>query len=442
MRKTLIYERLEIDFPKVRFHYRYQGRSFSRLISLRNTPRERLEAVEPLVLHHLLAHVGMAFIPGFFALDTIEHVEVRTHHLPPESISFFQTYFKLGLAEFRSINQLPLNQEVTFESVGAPCFERALFTGQRQALLLNGGGKDSATAGELLKALDLPFFWLTSSQTPSQERVIALSGNPRAVYVGHRGNRKTIRRHRRYKGHTPFIPLLAFISVLMAYLYECQYIVLANEYSSNFGNFEQDGVEVNHQYGKSRAFETLFARYVQDHLLAGVTYFSVLSPLYEIQIAKLFSAYPAYFAHFRSCNIGHRQDVWCKACPKCAFIFLLLAAFLKKEQLVAIFGSNLFEAAPIRDALVPMLTGGPKPFECVGVREEFQLALYLALNQSEGAFANEPALRAAWTPYVQALDPAALTETYLTSFDRPHTIPDAFQTDLHAIFSNHLTATC
>ena len=54
-----------------------------------------------------------------------------------------------------------------------------------------------------------------------------------------------------------------------------------------------------------------------------------------------------YFPAFSSCNknftIKDKQAVrWCCDCPKCAFVFAGLAAFLAKEKVIEIFGENLF----------------------------------------------------------------------------------------------------
>ncbi|MFW5926855.1 MAG: hypothetical protein ACOCSR_02290, partial [Wenzhouxiangella sp.] len=63
-------------------------------------------------------------------------------------------------------------------------------------------------------------------------------------------------------------------------------------------------------------------------------------------------------------------------CPKCHFVFLALAPFLKVDEMAGIFGRNLLED----ESLIPgfrQLLGldGAKPFECVGEAIEARAAL-------------------------------------------------------------------
>ncbi len=98
----------------------------------------------------------------------------------------------------------------------------------------------------------------------------------------------------------------------------------------------------------------------------------------------MFSEHKKYFKHFSSCNRNFKvfyertTSLWCGECPKCAFVFLILAPFIPKQELIAMFGKNLLDD----DTLVPLMGdilgfGKLKPFDCVGTFEEAQAALYL-----------------------------------------------------------------
>ncbi len=160
-------------------------------------------------------------------------------------------------------------------------------------------------------------------------------------------------------------------------MYGYNSVVVANERSANIGNVEYLSEQINHQWSKSQEFE--------------IQYYSVLRTFSELKIIEKFTPYETYFPIFSSCNrnfaITKTTDKkWCGECPKCAFVFAGLAAFLPKEKVVSIFNKNLFTDS----SLIPLykqLAGliDIKPFECVGTFDETKLALYLAYEKKEYA---------------------------------------------------------
>jgi hypothetical protein len=151
------------------------------------------------------------------------------------------------------------------------------------------------------------------------------------------------------------------------------------ERSANEGNVEYLGMSVNHQYSKSYEFEQEVSEYVRRHIDSGIRVFSLLRPMYELQIVREFAKYPQYFGHFVSCNRGLRTGTWCGECAKCAFMFAALSAFLPPDTVIGIFNKNLFDD----EKLLPLYRdlvgeGEHKPFDCVGTVDENLLALYLS----------------------------------------------------------------
>ncbi len=179
-------------------------------------------------------------------------------------------------------------------------------------------------------------------------------------------------------------------ALFAALLYDFRVVVASNEASANYGNVMYLGSEMNHQWSKSLEFETLLSQYVTNYISQDLSVFSLLRPLTEMDIAKTFSKYPNYFHSFTSCNtnfkIQHnpRRGQWCGKCPKCAFVFLILSAFLPKETVIGIFQKNLF-ADPTLIATYEELLGiaGFKPFECVGTPEESILAFRKVREKGE-----------------------------------------------------------
>jgi len=183
-------------------------------------------------------------------------------------------------------------------------------------------------------------------------------------------------------GHTPFSALLAFVTLLAATASGRRYIALSNESSANEPTVA--GTNINHQYSKSLEFENDFSDYVEKYITPDIKYFSLLRPLSELQIASIFAKRPAYFGHFKSCNVGSKNDIWCGKCPKCLFTFIILSPFLAPEQLVEIFGSNLLNDRELQ-VYFDELTGVAevKPFECIGTVDEVNAALCFAAEKYE-----------------------------------------------------------
>jgi UDP-N-acetyl-alpha-D-muramoyl-L-alanyl-L-glutamate epimerase len=130
---------------------------------------------------------------------------------------------------------------------------------------------------------------------------------------------------------------------------------------------------VNHQYSKSFEFEEQFSDLLTRHVVDGIRYFSILRPLSEVAIARRFARHPKYFPVFRSCNTAFRQAPerrgtnWCCDCPKCRFVFLALAPFVDRQQLIATFGRNVLDDTGQVDGFAELCgLRLHKPFECVG----------------------------------------------------------------------------
>ncbi|MBT9148438.1 MAG: hypothetical protein DDT32_02212 [Syntrophomonadaceae bacterium] len=188
---------------------------------------------------------------------------------------------------------------------------------------------------------------------------------------------------------------------MAAVIFDYKYIALSNEKSSNEGNLKYLGQTINHQWSKSFEFEKKFREYSKKYLTKDVEYFSFLRPLYEIQIAKLFSKYPKYFNVFLSCNQAYKTasgtkkplKTWCGKCSKCLFVFTILYPFLKEKGWLKIFRKNLFNDKKLLP-LMQQLIGkrGFKPFECVGTKKESLVAFYLSWKKNKEEKTSFPAL--------------------------------------------------
>jgi UDP-N-acetyl-alpha-D-muramoyl-L-alanyl-L-glutamate epimerase len=206
-------------------------------------------------------------------------------------------------------------------------------------------------------------------------------------------------------------------------------VVVSNERSADEGNVRFLDAEINHQYSKTLAFETAMRRYAGAHLAPGVSYFSILRPLFEIQVCRLFARCGEYFKAFRSCNRAQTQGAWCGNCPKCLSVFISLSPFVSLDTIQGIFGRDLLDqnsAMPLIRSLLGM--EGPKPFECVGTRQETLAGLYLSIRRRRARHEPLTPLLAQVEREILAPqeDLAAISEGILNAWSDDHYLPPEF----------------
>jgi hypothetical protein len=278
-----------------------------------------------------------------------------------------------------------------------------------------GGGKDSLVTGELLKKQGRAFSWFELEPLPFSTELKELSGTTESVRIGRDVAKNfapiiELVRAGAPNGHVPITATYMFSAALAAQVYGFSDVVMSLERSASEGNVEYLGETINHQYSKSFEFEKAAAEYVRQYVNPDIRLFSLLRPLYELQIVREFSAYSKYFQHFVSCNRSLKSGGWCGMCAKCAFMFSALSAFLPLEVVTGIFHQNLFETTELialYEALIGMHEA--KPFDCVGTFNENLLALYLSGKQYADRNLSLP-------PVLAAL-PIARGERYLSMLD-------------------------
>ena len=341
-------------------------------------PKELLE----ILLQSLHIILGISYYKFYCATNV-----KLPYALSKQESDFWNTVYKKGLGEFFYKNNLPPKISPKFPFKKNVHYNIQALPHYNRHLVGIGGGKDSIVAAELLKenGFDITAFVVgTNKESPLIKNIIETIGIG-DIKIQRFLDWQVFQRHQ-YNGHVPISAVYAFLGVFAAALYNYSYIIMGNEYSSNFGNIKYKGLEINHQWSKSFEFETLFQDYVKNSISPDIFYFSLLRPFYEIRIVKMFARYKKYFRNFSSCNSnfklsGGSSTLWCGQCAKCVFAFTLLSAYLSKKDLLNIFGKNLYE----EEYLLPLFKdilgfGKMKPFDCVGTFEEFQTALFLAKN--------------------------------------------------------------
>jgi hypothetical protein len=413
----------QVTGSTVCFSYRAKGRDYKIALTLPPSLAGPLQSFAGAAMEQLLAAIGIAFSAFFFRLSDFAELSVETVPLDEESRIFFSNFLVGGLAEFRYLQGLDPGRHIGVSALPGDAMEPLRFDTEDRVIMLNGGGKDTIVAAELLKAAGQPFSWLTIRPNAVRRRVIELSGNPQSLEVGYEIDGR-IDAHIAYPwGHVPHTSIVLSIGLLVAVLLKARYVVAGNELSADHGNVRHRNVEVNHQYTKSSAYEAGLWSFAKRRVTTSVGVFSILRPFHDLQLARLFAMQKRYLTSFISCNVGIRHGRWCRECPKCAFTALALRPFLNDEEMARIFDEDLFERVAIRKHVLALVGGQTKPWECVGTRDECLLALALVLRQHPRMDFDAYPRRADLEHAIEGADLARLRQEILDTTSAQHLIP-------------------
>lgn len=342
-------------------------------------------------LDELIFSLGMVELVSYWKIACPPKVYVNDRILNVNQIAWWKKQYFHGLGEFYYTNNIEENFEdfmdisCNSEARKSPVGIKSFLKDEEQipsVLIPVGGGKDSAVSIELLKDKADRYCYIINPRGATTNTVNVAGLENRTIVASRTLDQNMLNLNKQgfLNGHTPYSAIVAFSSVIAAYINGIEYVALSNESSANettvVGSF------VNHQYSKSFEFEADFRSYERAHIASGVEYFSLLRPLAEMQIAKLFSKYKAYHPIFRSCNAGSKEDKWCCHCPKCLFVYIILSPYLSIKELDSIFGARLFEDESLLNDFHKLIGDiAEKPFECVGSRDEVNAALSETIRQ-------------------------------------------------------------
>ncbi len=326
--------------------------------------------------NNLVFHLGLVEAISYYKCCCPHDFIIKCGYLNNDQINWFKKLYFNGLGEFIYRNNIDIDVDNFVNFVidnEIPSIDKCNFSTSGNMIAI-GGGKDSCVSLELLHGEDNSCF-LINGKGPMIECVKTAGYDISSQYFVERilDKNKLIDLNKQgfLNGHIPLNAAIAFLSYLTAYLSGKKYIILSNENSANESYVK--GLNVNHQYSKSFEFENDFYNYSLKYFSDDIIYFSLLRPLSELQIAFLFSKYSKYHKVFKSCNLGSKNDnwQWCLNCSKCLFIYIILSAFLSNEEMLEIFGEDLFDKESMLDDFIGLIgKGDNKPFECVGTYSE------------------------------------------------------------------------
>lgn len=401
---TFIFESFDFDAGKKIAHFLYrieeEGKEsvhFTETVQF-DTPGGQVNTT---AFQRVLFDMHLALGMSYWKTACSQRLYVRSGRLSKADAEFWNTVYTKGLGEFFYQNRIDFHGLVQFPSstdeVIAPKLESVdLLVNTASVLVPLGGGKDSLTTIGILQRAEMAFETVSLGVYPLIEEQVKKIGMPH-----HRVLRTIdpqlfeLNRTGAYNGHVPISVIYALSSIAVAVLNGHSSVVLSNERSANYGNVQYLGEEINHQWSKSLEFESLLQEHLSLHAIP-VIYCSLLRPLYEFQITKLFiQDCEKWSGLFSSCNRNFTQTssisttsaaYWCGVCPKCVFVGTLLASHMSKEDLTTIIGSNPLENEVNEEVFLELLgISAFKPFECVGTPNEMIIALEKIIVQPEYA---------------------------------------------------------
>ncbi|MCL2036758.1 MAG: hypothetical protein FWG83_05150 [Oscillospiraceae bacterium] len=383
------------------------------------------------LLHELVFNLGMVELVSYWKSACPPLIEVRCGNLDEWQVNWWKKLYRNGLGEFFYTNKITPDED--FAEIITEGFKKQEKTSNpvpkqelSGCLIPVGGGKDSIVTLELLRKgmEDNHCYIIGDIKRACDSAVIAGYPDSRIIKTNRTIDPTLLELNRKgyLNGHTPFSAIVAFSSLIFAYLSGKKYIVLSNESSADEGNIANSNV--NHQYSKSTEFERDFREYCARISPSLPEYFSLLRPWNEMQITRKFAEFPKYFPVFQSCNAGTKSNTWCCKCAKCLYVYIMLAAFLESgenDQTVSkIFGENLLENPELSDLLQSLANPKlNKPFECVGTREEVRQALLAILK-------NRDKIPAAMRDYAAEIKNEPPQKNLLDDFNADNCVPKEF----------------
>ncbi len=398
-------------------------------------PAKDMQPIPEPVLHQLLQAVHIVLGLSYWKTYCPKKLIINNFTLSQEQADYWNMVYTKGLGEFFYRNKIDYRGLIQFPYDKDHVQTTSSYQSDQKTYLVGiGGGKDSIVSAELLKKHAVPFEGFiieTQKSYPIIDSIIEKIG-VESVRVKRVIDPQLFRVNARtdvFNGHVPISSIYAWIGILISVLYGYRGLIVSNERSANIGNVSYLGSTINHQWSKSYEFERMLRKYIAAYISEDIEYLSLLRPFSEYSIVQLFAEYLQYFSVFSSCNRNFSiqnsaQSLWCGDCPKCAFVFALLAAFVPQRQLLGIFGQNLFDKPSLAVTYEELLgVKGFKPFECVGTPAEIRLAMYKV--HQKGEYADTLMMKRFEKDVLPKLNPQQL-EDEVTSIDNS-VLPEHFQ---------------
>ncbi len=422
----------------LQFHYvcgdvRFAPKSsikFPKAIDVAKLSKSRKKLIDNLVFN-----IGMIEMVSYWKATCSPFIQVDCGTLSKPQIKWWKKLYYHGLGEFFYLNGLDVDIESMVDIVCAKGlkYERNdRFKPKENRLLVPiGGGKDSLASVSLLSPTkDDKFYLLMNPTQAAKDSAKSASGSSAQSIVLIKRvidkNLLVLNAKGYLNGHTPFSAMLAFYSTLVSVYLNTKYACLSNEASANEPTII--GTDINHQYSKTVEFEQNYNSYLKKYISPNYTYMSLLRPLNEFQIVKIFSQRKNNLKIFKSCNVGSKKDIWCCDCSKCLFVYILLSAHIGLKATKEVFGDTLLNKKALKKEFLELIGhADTKPFECIGTIDEIRVAITLIKEQEPSLFAKQSLLKLFEKKYSNSFASKKEITTIQDTFFKGHKLNKRFK---------------
>lgn len=373
------YTGLDVDDDTLTGHFDLDGRHFKESVTFEGVGSLHTPAVRAVAeLWYLVAGLS------YYKAGAARWIDLAATPVGAQGRALFDAALRDGLAEFSFRNDLPLDDVTVEGGVDVVTYAPALDT--NRVLTPFGGGIDSVvTVTQLLGHVDQALFIMSppGGRFKPLEDTAAVTGLPIVRATRSLDHQVLEGDDSFFRGHVPVTAMIALLAAVAAIASGRGGVAMSNEHSASSPNLRWLERDVNHQWSKSWIAEELIGDALDEVIGPDLVVASYLRDRSELWVAQQFAHQTSFHHVFRSCNRAfaqrrtERATSWCGECDKCLFIDLILAPFLSRATLRAIFDGEPLSRPDLEGPLRTLVGVGldHKPFECVGDPDESAVAL-------------------------------------------------------------------
>ncbi|MFZ1721434.1 MAG: hypothetical protein WAU07_02925 [Microgenomates group bacterium] len=422
--KTISFTKFEIKNQTYHFDYFIDEKIYTITLS-HNFPSPLSETAQKTALFNL----GMCYLIDLAELLIPDKILIN-YSLTDLQLQFWKSLYQEVAKEKMYIYQLDLALldaawQINTEGQSFPIIS---IKNQKYRTLCVTGGKESLSLLKLLKDQDdLLLFFLNPESNIHRQKVFDRVKN-QFIAVRTISNRPELIKELKQKYQTSFgsgvdMAHLVFNALFLG----TKYVMIGNEYSSNYPNVMYQGYMINHQYIKSIHFAQKINRYIDECVTPDFEYYSPFFGLYELNIAKRFFADDEFLDVWTSCNHTTEDNNFCANCAKCAFTYIISLVYVSEAFVTRYFSRDLLQDVALFKPMQDFT--GEKPLDCVGEKIEVWTILNILAERDE--FKDKPVIRY----FIEKIKPHIIQE--LPKFHKElysiHTVPTQLPQDLQSL---------